>query len=46
MKYTISFETPYSLDAYEVVTLQERIEKEIKSFISDECKVNYIAENE
>lgn len=45
MKYTISFETPYSLDAYEVVTLQERIERQIKSFISDECEVNYIAED-
>ena len=46
MKYKISFETPYSLDAYEAVTLQERFEREIKSFISDECQVNYITESE
>lgn len=46
MKYTISFETPYSIDAYEVITLQERIERNIKSFISNECKVNYISKNE
>lgn len=46
MKYTISFKTPYSLDAYEAVTLKERIERQIKSFISDECEVNYISENE
>lgn len=44
MKYTISFETPYSLDAYEVVTLQERFERQIKSFIGEECEVNYITE--
>ena len=46
MKYTISFETPYSLDAYEAVTLQERFEREIKSFISEKCEVYYITENE
>ena len=45
MKYTIAFETPYSLDAYEAITLQERIKRQIKSFISEECKVNYIAED-
>lgn len=48
MKYTISFETPYSLDAYEAATLQEcieSIERQIKSFISNECQV-YITENE
>ena len=46
MKYTITFETPWGLSPYEVITLQERIERNIKSFISDECQVNYISKNE
>lgn len=33
MKYVVRFELPYELDAYEHVTLLERLKREISSFL-------------
>ena len=35
MKYNLSFELPYTLDAYSHVTLQEMLQKEIQSFLHE-----------
>lgn len=35
MKYVVRFELPYELDAYEHVTLVERFEREISSFLGE-----------
>lgn len=41
----MKFKVPYSLDAYEQVTLKERLEREIQSFLEDESiEVSYLCE--
>ena len=45
MKYELKFEIPYRLDAYESVTLQERFEREINSFLQEKkANVLYLSE--
>ena len=35
MRYEFKFDVPYTLDAYEHVTLKERLEGEVKSFLGE-----------
>ena len=45
MNYVMKFKVPYSLDAYEQVTLKERLEREIQSFMADKrIEVSYLCE--
>lgn len=47
MKYEMKIEFPYSLSAYEQVTMRERLEREIQSMMADErIKVLYLAKDE
>lgn len=46
-KYEALISLPYSLSAYEQVTLKERFDRELKSFLDDkEVEVVYLAEIE
>ncbi len=47
MKYVMKIELQYSLDAYEQVTLEEMLQREIQSFLADkDAKVLYLAKDE
>ena len=45
MNYVMEFKVPYSLNAYEQVTLKERLEREIQCFLEDKSiEVSYLCE--
>ena len=47
MDYVVRICLNYTLSAYEQVTLQERFDRELKSFLADpEARVDYIAKDE
>jgi hypothetical protein len=47
MDYVAKISLNYTLSAYEQVTLQERFDRELKSFLADpEARVDYIAKDE
>jgi hypothetical protein len=47
MDYVAKISLNYTLSAYEQVTLQERFDRELKSFLGDkEARVDYIAKDE
>lgn len=47
IEYLMKIELQYILDAYEQVTLKERLQREIQSFLDDkDAKVSYLAKDE
>lgn len=47
MNYVLEIRLPYSLSAYDQVTLKDRLDREVKSFLDDnEAEVIYLAKKE
>ena len=47
MNYVFEIRLPYKLDAYEQVTMKDRLDREVKSFLADNnAEVIYLAEKD